>query len=182
MRVISLSTDIGTLKLCITTLLAYNRPITRSEIEHVVSRSSSHVHCVIVREDRILYLRQLVYPAYLAVRNHKSGQVLARKVELEVLCYMACTASIRRAIDELLPQDCTARLLVMSFCFDCDDEVLLREHMRLVNLLCENRLTDLIVGFSCLRFAYTLPEECREATTELDYMETIVKLLAERFS
>ena len=178
---IQVDTDIGLLKLALTVIIS-GVPITRSKIESALSEISQRgVHSIIVDERKVFTYLQVLYPVYLAIRGEITGVKIARKVEMNLLCYMACTDRIRDAVDVLTIRDSGSRLLVISFCRDCEDEVLLRTHMSVVKKLCQDVDCDLIVGVSCLRLDYEKPPACSSAEDKLDYMESVAVMLARRF-
>ena len=180
MLVIEVETDLGVLKTCLT-FLRLCKPVDRKSIGALVSSlQPDTIHHVVLLEERIVYPRQLLYPLYLALRGEKTGQRIAKKLELDVLCYIACTDRIREAVDTLLPQGNTTRLLVVSFCLDCDVDELRKRHADLVEKLCQDRDCDLAIGISCTRLRYEPPPQCGSPESDLDYIESIVKKLLER--
>ncbi len=177
-----MDSDIGHIKLILTAIFLQT-PLSKDKIEEILSRRhcESSVYSLILLEDKVFSIYQLLYPIYLSIRGELTGIRIARKIELNALCYMACTDRIRDAIEALTVQDHAKRLLVVSFCRDCEDSVLVRAHLDLLSKLCEDVSCDVVTCVCCTRLRYDRPHTCSEIENYLDFMEAVASILIKRF-
>ena len=185
MNVVTVDSDVGKIKLIFTVVYA-DPPLSRDVIDRVLSECSrDDIYSVVVSEKRVLSLYQIVYSVYLAVRGSLAGLKIARKVELDVLCYMACTDRIREAVETISVRDSSQRVLVLTFCRECPNQDLLNHHLGVLNKLCSDASKcDLVQCVRCFRFSYESPPSCNvgeDSNLSLDFMETIASMLIRRF-
>ncbi len=161
--------------------LIYSEKINRKCIEKVLNSTSRKFIHILIDPERIIDYRQVIYSIYVSTRNREINIKMAKKLELDVLCYLCCTDKIRNVVEECV-KDLEREVLLISYCINCDYEDLENEHRDIIERICEEcnvDNVDLVICFSCYKNTEP-PDTCKDVTNITDFMEKIVEIILER--
>ncbi|NPA22738.1 MAG: hypothetical protein GXO23_00370 [Crenarchaeota archaeon] len=163
-------------------LLCSEKEITRQTIDKVLKEvETDHIHHVLVKPEKIVNTIHLIQALSVCLRNRRVGIKIAKKVEIDIICYICCTDNIKRALDECV-DDLGRCVLIVTFSDDhCDLDRLKEEQMRLVkNIVKINNIEniDLTYCASCYR-KVNPPSSCGTSDV-MEILERMVELVLDR--
>ncbi|BDR92645.1 hypothetical protein [Vulcanisaeta souniana] len=149
-QVIRLASDVGELRIWLATLVL-SRPMNDellSRVKSIISGCRDSL-ITIVPARMILNPWQMMYPAYLSLREHLMGVSRFRDVGLGALTYMAGTTQLRRGLSLLNPVGHDQVSIIIMGVDDCVDRII-SDVIRVLN----DRIMDAAIGVGIHR-SYT---------------------------
>ncbi len=173
--------EIDNYTIIIKPLLIYADKLDRVCIENILKNIRTKYTHIFINPHRVLDHRQVIYSIVQSIKNRSIGIEIARKIELDILGYICCTDQIKNIVEKCI-EDYNGKLLLISYCMNCNEEDLLREQYNIldnISKLCDTSIVDLAICFSCYKIV-KLSEYCNDVSDVMDFMEKIVEMLLRR--
>ncbi len=164
-------------------LACAEKKISRECIDKVIKKiEHENIHHVILRPEKAVNHIHVLQAVNTCLRNRRIGIKIAKKPEIDVICYICCTDNIKNALDECV-NDLGKCILVITFTEDYNiDTSRIIEHQKTLIRLIENECNvgniDIAYCISC--FKNVEPPTYCGSTDTLDILEKIVELVLDR--
>ncbi|NPA70962.1 MAG: hypothetical protein GXO26_09145 [Crenarchaeota archaeon] len=164
-------------------IACFDRKISRECIDKIIKElQDENIHHVIVRPEKIINYIHLQQALNICLRNRKIGIRIAKKPEIDLICYICCTDNIKNAIDECV-DDLGRCILVISFTEDEDVDIqeIAKSQRTLIELIekeCKAGSIDIAYCGSCYRNVE--PSRYCASDSILDVLEKLVELVLDR--
>jgi len=164
-------------------LACFDREIDRKCIDKISKKmENDKIHHTILRPEKIINHIHLRQALNMCLRNRRIGLKIAKRPEIDLICYICCTDNIKNAIDECV-NDLGRCVLIVSFTENEREPLdeIMRSQRRLIEMMreeCNTGDVDLAYCVSCYRKVG--PSKYCETTDTLDVLEKIVELVLDR--